>query len=78
LNLSSLTEKTTGCSAQTHVNPKLMLSSIESLRNSEIIPAERNKLCLIKAGKKAPDLSSMRTARHDANITLNPLQCLPL
>ncbi|XP_059438915.1 uncharacterized protein At4g18490 [Corylus avellana] len=60
---SSLTEKTTGCSAQTRVNPKLMLLSIESLRNSEIIPAERNKLCLINAGKKTPDLSSMRTAR---------------
>ena len=72
MNLSSLTEKTTGCSAQTHVNPKLTLLSIKSLRNSEIIAAERNELCLINAGKKTPDLSSMRTARYGANITLNP------
>ncbi|KAG2683907.1 hypothetical protein I3760_10G056100 [Carya illinoinensis] len=59
----SLTEKTTECSVPARVNPKLVVSSMESLRNSKIISAERNKVCPIKAGKKMPDLSHMKTSR---------------
>ncbi|XP_041027503.1 uncharacterized protein At4g18490 [Juglans microcarpa x Juglans regia] len=59
----SLTEKTTECSAPARVNLKLVVSSMESLRNSKIISAEKNKVCPIKAGKKMPDLSHMKTSR---------------
>ncbi|KAF5472992.1 hypothetical protein F2P56_009643 [Juglans regia] len=59
----SLTEKTTECSAPARVNLKLVVSSMESLRNSKNISAERNKVCPIKAGKKMPDLSHMKTSR---------------
>jgi hypothetical protein len=77
LNISSLTGKTTECGAQTRVNPKLVLTSMESLRNSKIISAERNKLCSIKAGKRTPGLSSMKNSRYDAHIGVNHLQSLP-
>ncbi|KAK7841049.1 uncharacterized protein CFP56_015988 [Quercus suber] len=64
-NLSkiSLTGKTTECGAQTSVNSKIVLSSMESLRHLKNISAERNKLCSIKAGKRTPDLSSIKTSR---------------
>ncbi|KAM3700464.1 hypothetical protein ACJW31_05G100300 [Castanea mollissima] len=59
----SLTGKTTECGAQTSMNSKLVLSSMESLRNLKNISAERNKLCSTKAGKRTPDLSSIKTSR---------------
>lgn len=73
MNLSSLTGKTTECGAQISMNSKLVLSSMESLRNLKNISAERNKLCSIKAGKRTPDLSSIKTSRYDSNIGISLL-----
>ncbi|KAL0011254.1 hypothetical protein SO802_006362 [Lithocarpus litseifolius] len=68
----SLTGKTTECGAQTNVNSKLVLSSMESLRHLKNISAKRNKLCSIKAGKRTPDLSSIKTSRiTEANKVLS-------
>ena len=68
MNLSSLTGKTTECGAQTSVNSKLVLLSMESLQHLKNISAERNKLCSIKSGKRTPDLSSIKTSRYDSHI----------
>nr|XP_023907347.1 uncharacterized protein At4g18490-like [Quercus suber] len=68
----SLIGKTTECGAQTSMNSKLVLSSMESLRHLKNISAERNKLCSIKAGKRTPDLSSIKTSRiTEANKVLS-------
>ncbi|XP_050287223.1 uncharacterized protein At4g18490-like [Quercus robur] len=68
----SLTGKTTECGARTSVNSKLVLSSMESMRHLKNVSAERNKLCCIKAGKRTPDLSSIKTSRiTEANKVLS-------
>ncbi|KAM1245478.1 hypothetical protein ACFX15_036041 [Malus domestica] len=63
-NPSSLIEKTIKPSAQTCVNPKSMLSSMESMRNSRIITVEGSKLCPDKPAKKKTKLSTL-------NISMN-------
>uniref|UniRef100_A0A7N2LP51 Uncharacterized protein n=1 Tax=Quercus lobata TaxID=97700 RepID=A0A7N2LP51_QUELO len=45
---------------------------MEYLQNLKTILAERNKLCFIKAGKRTPDLSSIKTSRiTEANKVLS-------
>ncbi|XP_030968558.1 uncharacterized protein At4g18490 isoform X3 [Quercus lobata] len=45
---------------------------MESLRHLKNVSAERNKLCSIKAGKRTPDLSSIKTSRiTEANKVLS-------
>ena len=73
MNLSSLTGKTTECGARTSVNSKLVLSSMESMRHLKNVSAERNKLCSIKAGKRTPDLSSIKSSRYYSHIGISLL-----
>ncbi|CAN6683353.1 unnamed protein product [Malus baccata var. baccata] len=63
-NTSSSIEKTIKPSAQTRVNPKSMLSSLESMRNSKIITVEGSKLCPDKPAKKTTKLSTLNISKN--------------
>ncbi|XP_068321748.1 uncharacterized protein [Pyrus communis] len=63
-NPFSLIEKTIKPSAQTCVNPKSMLSSLESMRNSKIITVEGSKLCPDKPAKKKTKLSTLNISKN--------------
>ncbi|VVA36076.1 PREDICTED: At4g18490 [Prunus dulcis] len=61
---SSSSEKTSEPSAQTCVNSKFMLSSLESMRNTKIITAEGNKLFTDKTAKKKTELSTLNISKN--------------
>ncbi|XP_048447269.1 uncharacterized protein At4g18490-like isoform X1 [Pyrus x bretschneideri] len=72
-NPSSTIEKTTKPSTQTCVNPKFMLSSLESMRNTKIITAEGSKLFPDKPAKKKTDLSTLNISKNigGSKVSLN-------
>ncbi|TQD69237.1 hypothetical protein C1H46_045230 [Malus baccata] len=73
-NPSSLIEKTIKPSAQTCVNPKSMLSSMESMRNSRIITVEGSKLCPDKPAKKKTKLSTLNISKYGASVIIPMFQ----
>ncbi|XP_070663267.1 uncharacterized protein At4g18490-like isoform X2 [Malus domestica] len=72
-NPSSTIEKTIKPSTQTCVNPKFMLSSLESMRNTKIITAEGSKLFPDKPSKKKTDLSTLNISKNigGSKVSLN-------
>ncbi|CAN6689708.1 unnamed protein product [Malus baccata var. baccata] len=75
-NPSSTIEKTIKPSTQTCVNPKFMLSSLESMRNTKIITAEGSKLFPDKPSKKKTDLSTLNISKNigGSKVSLNATQ----
>lgn len=46
------------------------------MQNSKVKPIEGNKLLLVRAGKKMPDLATMKISKYGAKTVFHILQCL--
>ncbi|XP_024029262.1 LOW QUALITY PROTEIN: uncharacterized protein At4g18490 [Morus notabilis] len=60
---SSASEKQGKLTTQTCANSKPFVPSMESVQNSRVKPIEGNKLLLVRAGKKMPDLATMKISK---------------